>query len=150
MGVLSRLSLQNTFSESKGYYERVPIRVGDFVLKENKEGRLNFETTSQEFCKDGPEIRIIVSNKDGWHVNRIQGSYHSTLVPSVDLHSEKLGRRRAFWHAAQYMSGKKLSHRKRFSITHTRHTEDPSLFRDDAFFKNDDAVTTDPFGKFLK
>lgn len=138
------------YAESHGHYERIPIRVGEFALKTNEEDKVVFETTSQEFCDDGPKITVIISNGDaGWSVGASQACYGWAITPSVDLHDDRLARRRAMWHAAQYMAGRDLSHRERFSLMH-RSSDDADLFEDDAFFKNGNAVTNDPFGEFLE
>lgn len=140
------------FAESSGFYERVPIRVGEFALVENSEGQIVFETTSQEFCDDGPKVTVTISDDDaGWSVNCSQGCYGWAITPSVDLHDERLARRRAMWHAAQHMAGRELSHVERYSLMHQVHNEDEAdVFTDDAFFKNGNAVTNDPFGEFLE
>lgn len=140
----------SSFAESNGYYERVPIRVGEFTLAVNEEGRVVFETTSQEFCREGPKLKVRILNGDeGWSVREKQGMYHYQLTPSVDLHDEKLARRRAFWHAGQFMDGVQLNHSERFSIMHRAGNDEADLFEDDAFFRDGDAVTIDPFGEFL-
>lgn len=139
-----------SFTESNGWYERVPIRVGEFTLVKNEEGEVVFETTAQEFCRDGPKIQIsIVEEDDGWSVREKHGCYRSFITPSVDLHSEKLARRRAFWHAGQHMNGVELSKSERFTIIHQTWSDNPNVFDDDAFFRNGDPVTIDPFGEFL-
>jgi hypothetical protein len=145
------ISKENKSVESNGYYERVPIRVGEFTLNENSENKLVFETTAQEFCNSGPKIILKITNGDsGWSVQRKQGTSMDMLVPSVDLTTDKLERRRAFWHTAQYMGGKELSHKERFSTIHQGYNNEIDLFRDDAFFKQGTARTTDPFEQFLK
>jgi len=150
LGILRGDSASNS-TESSGYYERVPIRVGEFALVENSEGEIVFETTSRKFCDDGPKIVLRISNsQSGWSVSCSQGSYNWNLTPSVDLTYERVARRRAMWHAAQYMSGQDLSHVKRYTIMHQVNNEETAdVFEDDAFFKNGDAVTNDPFGEFL-
>lgn len=149
--LLSLRSNPSEFSESNGYYERVPIRVGEFVLEKNEEGLVVFKTSSQKHCRKGPMITVRISNSgNGWSVKESQGPYHCGIAPSVDLHRGRLERRRAFWHAAQRMAGRELSHRERFSMVHRGYNDDADLFEDDAFFKNGDAVTTDPFGEFLE
>lgn len=139
------------YTEGYGYYDRVPIRVGQFTLEKNEEGVVKFQTTCREFCDDGPKIVVTINNESGWSVDAQQGCYHWSITPSVDLHKERLERRRAFWHAGQYMSGNELTHKERFSISHQASLgSEPNLFEDDAFFKNGDAVTNDPFGYFLR
>lgn len=145
------------FAESNGYYDRVPIRVGDFALVENSEGLIKFETTSREFCNEGPKVTLTISNGDdnsnNWSVNKKQGPYHSCPVPTADLTDSRLSRRRACWHAVQIMLGRELSHRERFTLIHqTRVDEEDktNVFEDDAFFKHGDAVTNDPFGEVLE
>lgn len=148
--VLSLNKTSNTFSESNGHYERVPIRVGDFALVENSEDYVEYQTTSREFCENGPTLTIKINNSDnGWSVDVTHGCYHWTITPSVDLHKERLARRRAFWHAGQYMRGQDLSHKERFSITYQAHEENPDVFDADAYFKRGNAITSDPFGAFL-
>lgn len=141
------------YAESNGYYERVPIRVGEFVLVKNEEGEVIFETSSQEFCDGGPKVvyKIVKSDEDNnWSVNAQQGKYHWTITPSVDLAKEKLARRRAFWHAGQSMAGRELSHEERFSIIHQGYADNPDVFESDAYFKDGNPVTNDPFGEFLQ
>lgn len=148
--LLGRTQSTRRFAESSGCYERVPIRVNEFALKTNEEGRVVFETTSQEFCNDEPKITVTISGDDnGWSVTVNQGCYGWAVTPSVDLHDERLARRRAMWHAAQYMAGRDLSYKERFSLMR-RNDDDADLFEDDAFFKNGNAVTNDPFGEFLE
>lgn len=149
---LSSLTTPNQYCESDGYYERVPIRVNEFALVTNDEGKVVFETTSQEFCDDGPKLTITISESDtGWSVSVTQGGYGWSITPSVELDNSRLARRRAFWHAAQYMAGRDLSHKERFSLMHQSGIGTvPDLFKDDAFFKNGDPVTTDPFEEFLQ
>lgn len=150
--------IQNTgssvgkYAESSGFYDRVPIRVGEFTLVRNSEGKVVFETTSQEFCNDGPKLEITIYRKDdgSWKVTRNHGCYGSDVTPSVDLTNERLARRRAMWHAAQEMAGRELSASERFSTLHQAYEEDADLFEDDAFFKHGNAVTNDPFGEFLQ
>lgn len=109
------ISKENKSVESNGYYERVPIRVGEFTLNENSENKLVFETTAQEFCNSGPKIILKITNGDsGWSVQRKQGTSMDMLVPSVNLTTDKLERRRAFWHAAQYMVAKSYHIKKGF------------------------------------
>jgi hypothetical protein len=126
--------------------------VGEFSLVENSEERIVFETTSQEFCNDGPKVEIIISRKDDdrWEVSQKHGCYGSSVTPAVDLPTERLARRRAMWHAAQEMAGRDLSAPERFSILHQAYEDDADLFEDDAFFRNGNAVTNDPFGEFLQ
>jgi hypothetical protein len=138
------------YAESMGYYDRVPIRVGSFVLKKNKEEEVVFYTTCKDFCGEGPEVVVTVTNgENGWFVNETQGHYCSQIAPSVDLSRERLERRRAFWHAKEYMLGNDMNYKERFSLRR-QNEEDADLFADDAFFKNGNSVTTDPFGAFLK
>lgn len=151
VGPSSARKQTGTYAESNGYYERVPIRVNEFTLETNEEGCVVFKTTSQAFCDDGPMLTVTISNDDsGWSVEVNQGPYHWSITSSVDLHKERLARRRAFWHAAQYMSGRDLTHRERFTISYKANNDEADLFKDDAFFQNGDAVTTDPFGAFLE
>lgn len=151
LGILDS-KISGGYAESSGYYERVPIRVGEFVLTKNEEGEVIFKTSAKEFCGDGPMVTLRITKDGGWSVTRSQGMYNSSPVPSVDLHEERLARRRAFWHAAQIMAGRELSHAERYSIIHRGYNDgdEIDLFRDDAFFKNGDPVTTDPFGEFLE
>lgn len=137
--------------ESGGYYERVPIRIGEFALVKNVEGKLVFETTDSSICDEGPKVVLTVSSSDGWSVEKRQGSYYHTVTSSIDIDEGRLTRRRAFWHAGQFMQGRKLSEKKRFSLVHRVYNDDNAgLFEDDAYFKNGDVVTTDPFGEFLE
>lgn len=140
------------YAESSGYYERVPIRVGEWTLVKNEEGHISFETTCKEFCDNGPKTVVTISNNDsGWSVTCSQGCYEWSLTTSVDLHDERLARRRAMWHAVQYMTERELSGKERFSLLYqVYHEDDADLFKDDAFFKNGNAVTNDPFGEFLE
>lgn len=142
----------STYTESNGYYERVPIRVGEFTLLENEQGCVKFETTSVEFCTDGPKIIInIDKNENGeWGVNVNQGCCGWSITPHEYIHNEKLSRRRAFWHASQYMNGIDLNYIERFSLRHKVEEDNPNIFDSDAYFKNGNARTTDPFGEFLK
>lgn len=140
------------YAESSGYYERVPIRVDEWTLVENEEGRIVFETTCKQFCENGPKTVVTISDDDaGWSVTCSQGCYGWSITTSVDLHDERLARRRAMWHAAQHMAGRELSWKERFSLSYqVHHEDDADLFKDDAFFKNGNAVTNDPFGEFLE
>lgn len=139
------------YPESSGYYEGVPIRVGEFVLVQNEKGSIVFETTERSICKN--QGKIIVSIDDGnagWSVTCTQDGISWAVVPSVDI-QVRIARLRAMWHAAQYMMGNELDWRERFSISHQVYNEQTiDLFNDDAFFENGDPVTTDPFGKFLR
>lgn len=153
MSVLGLISKDNTgnYTESTGYYNRVPIRVGEFTVTENSHDQIVFETTSQDFCDDGPKLTLTIAmTGTGWAVNAKQGAYHWTIAPAVDLHDDDIARKRAMWHAAQYMSGNTLSHQERYTITHTTHTDNHDVFEDDAFFTNGEPITTDPFNAFLE
>jgi hypothetical protein len=146
----SNPSSQGKFAESSGYYDRIPIRVNEFTLVENSEGLVIFETTAREFCRNGPKLQIRISDSSDWSVTQQHGSYGSGITPSVDLHDERLARRRAMWHAAQEMAGRELSASERFSTLHQVYEDDADLFEDDAFFQRGDAITNDPFGEFLE
>lgn len=137
------------FAESYGYYERVPIRVGEYALIKNEEGEVVFETTAREHCDDGPKIVVTICEENRWSVNARQGPYMWAVTPSIDLSDNRLARRRAFWHAAQYMVDRKLNYKETFS-TRRQIEDDCDLFKDDAFFENGDAVTNDPFDEFLE
>lgn len=149
LGRKINVKASETYAESMGYYDRVPIRVGSFVLEENKEGKVVFHTTCEDFCGKGPKVVVSITNGDnGWLVNETQGPYRSRITPSVDLSRERLERRRAFWHAKEYMLGNNMNYKERFSLRR-QNEEDADLFDDDSFFENGDAVTSDPFGEFL-
>lgn len=137
------------FAESNGFYDRIPIRVGEYSLVENEKDKLVFETTAQEHCDDGPKVTVSISKDDGWSVNASQGCYMWNVTPSVELTKDRLERRRAFWHAAQYMIGRELNYKETFS-TRRQIEDEADLFEDDAFFKNGNAVTNDPFSEFLE
>lgn len=137
------------FAESHGFYERVPIRVGEYALVKNEEDEVVFETTAQKHCDDGPKVTVTISKDNGWSVTASQGSYMWNVTPSVELSKERLERRRAFWHAAQYMMGRKLNYKETFS-TRRQIEDEADLFEDDAFFNSGNAVTNDPFGEFLE
>lgn len=141
-----------TYDESSGYYDRIPVRVGEFSLVKNEKGEIVFETTSTEFCGKGPKIEVVISNsQDGWSAGKRQSGPHEFIAPSVDINDERLARSRALWHAAQYMSGNDLSKKERFTLIYQNYNEETAdLFKDDAFFKNGDPITTDPFKDFLK
>lgn len=143
---------KNKFPEDKsGYYERIPIRVGQYCLTENIKDKVVFETTDKKICNGGVKKKIIIYNSDdGWKSEVKEGAYSYDITPSVDLSDERLARRRAMWHTCQHMLGRDLSHKERFSITWYAHNDEAKLFKDDAFFKNGDPVTNDPFGKVLK
>jgi hypothetical protein len=140
------------YSEISGYYERIPGRIDSFVCVKNEEDEIVYHTTSQEFCNTGPilRLRIIKNDNNRWGIYFKQGEIYWSIICPADLHSEKLSRRRAFWHAGQYMSGKDLSHKKRYSKIYRTNENSENIFEADAFFKNGNAVTTDPFGEFLK
>lgn len=141
----------NSYAESTGFYEQIPIRVGEFVLTKNEKGLLEFKSSSQEICGNGPMTVIRVSNSEsGWSVMERQGPYQTEIVPAVDFSKERLARRRAFWHAAQYMSGRDLSFRERFNRRHQVTNDDADVFDDDAFFKDGNAITTVPFEDFVE
>jgi hypothetical protein len=95
------VSSTGKYAESAGYYDRVPIRVNEFTLEENSEGRVVFETTAKEFCRNGPKLQITISKNDdgGWGVTQRHGAYGSGITPHIELHDERLARRRAMWHA---------------------------------------------------
>lgn len=145
-------SSTETYAESSGYYDRIPVRVGEFSLVKNEKGEIIFETTSTEFCGNGPKIKVIIKNsRKGWSANKRQGGPHEFITPSVDIDDELIARSRALWHAAQYMSGNDLSKKERFTLIHQKYNEETAeLFKDDAFFKNGDPITTDPFKNFLE
>lgn len=139
------------YSESNGYYERVPIRVGEFVLVENKEGSVSFETTCRDFCDDGPKIEVKINKDDDkWGVKANQGGYQWNITPHQHVLNEKLSRRRAFWHALQYMIDEDLTYRERYSIRYQVEEDNPDIFKADAFFINGDSRTSDPFGDYLE
>lgn len=145
------LSPQVTSSESAGYYERIPRRVGSFLLVTNEKGRVVFESTSTDVCTN--DVKTVVTISDdagGWSVICSQSSEWE-LTPAINLHSDRIERRRAMWHAAQYMAGRNLSPAERFSLLHQESfTTDANVFADDAFFDAcGDTVTDDPFGEFL-
>lgn len=136
--------------ESGGYYERVPRRVGTFLLVTNEKGCIAFETTDQAFCKQDIKTVVTISKDGGWSASCAQGGSEWSITPSVDICSERVARRRAMWHAAQYMADRNLSHIERFTLMHQASFDtDPDLYEDDAFFTNGYAVTNDPFGEFL-
>lgn len=149
---LDILSRTKTYSESTGYYERVPVRINSFVLVENIKSKVVYQTTSQKFCNDGPILRIVIykHNNNNWGINIKQGGISSSYLHTDDLSSEKLSRRRAFWHACQYMKGEELNHKERYSKIYQHSNQDVTIFEADSFFKNGNAITTDPFGEFLK
>jgi hypothetical protein len=145
------INLEDTksYAESRGYYDRIPIRVGSFVLKENEKDNIVFYTTSKDFCRDGPEVIVSIKNGDnGWVVKQRQGAYSSRITPSVDLSQERLERRRALWHAKEYMIGTEMNYKERFSLSRQQE-EEADLFEDDAFFRGGNAITSDPFSEFL-
>lgn len=151
IGQREQVQSVGSYTESAGHYERVPIRIGDFSLVTNEEGLVVFETTAEDICGSFKKIKIHITNHDGWHVEIRRGGALSVLTPSVDLTTERLARRRAFWHAIQFMIGRDLSHKQRFSLMHTAgDAENTDLFKDDAFFENGDEVTADPFGPYLE
>ena len=108
-----------------------------------------FKKTAEEHG-DGAQKETVTKKKDDeWSVNASQGCYMWNVTPSVELTKDRLERRRAFWHAAQYMIGRELNYKETFSTR--RQIEDGAdLFEDDAFFKNGNAVTNDPFSEFLE
>lgn len=148
-GILNRTE---RYTESNGYYERVPIRVKSFVLVKNEKSRVVYETTSREFCNKGPKVSVsITTNNDGnWSVNFSQGGISGSITPSDNLSDKKISRRRAFWHAGQYMAGRELNNKETFSLTYQASVDNESIFEADAFFKDGDPITIDPFGEFLE
>lgn len=147
-GFLTRTG-NSGFAESNGFYDRIPIRVGEYSLVKNEENKVVFDTTAQEHCGDGPKITVTITKEGGWSVSASQGYYMWNVAPSVDLTKERLARRRSFWHAAQYMCGRELNYKETFS-TRRQIEDDCDLFEDDAFFENGDSVTSQPFGEFLE
>lgn len=150
--VLLNLIREQKYKESNGCYDRVPIRINSFALVENTESRIIYQTTSPKFCNKGPTLKLIISkNKNNrWGINIKQGYICSSYLNTDELHTEKLSRNRAFWHACQYMKGKNLNHKERYSKIYQVSNEDKNIFESDAYFKNDNPITTDPFGEFLK
>jgi len=149
MNILSKKT--NNSVESKGYYNRIPIRVCSFALVENTESKIIYQTTSNEFCDNGPTIKLVIyKNENDWSIDIKQGSITSYYLHYSGLDDEKLSRRRAFWHACQYMKGKTMNNKERYSRIYQSSNKDVSIFKADAFFKNGNAITTDPFGEFLK
>jgi hypothetical protein len=139
------------YPESSGYYERIPIRVGEFVLVENEKGVVVFETTESSICNNQGKIIVSIDNGNGgWSVTCTQDGISWAVVPSVDIQS-RIARLRSTWHAAQYMAGNELDWKERFLLSHQVYNEQTlDLFDDDAFFENGDPVTTDPFSRFLR
>jgi|AntRauMinimDraft_4_1070384.scaffolds.fasta_scaffold01146_4 hypothetical protein len=139
-----------TYPESNGFYERVPIRVKSFSIVKNKEDEVVFQTTSRDFCNENITLELHITQNDegNWKVNINQGCTQWCLTPTDDLR-ERISRRRAFWHAGQYMAGRELNHKQTYSLSYTVNNADADRFKDDAFFKNGNAITTDPFGEFL-
>lgn len=152
INLLSLFKNEQKYSESSGYYERVPLRVKSFVLVKNTENKVVYHTTSQDFCNKGPTLKLIINKNDNdrWGVNIRHGGISRAITYYDELHSERLSRRRAFWHAGQYMSGNDLNHKERYTLMYKVSNEDSNIFDADAFFKDGDPITTDPFGEFLK
>ena len=153
MRLLNRILDRNlTYPESNGYYDRVPIRIKSYTLVENTKDYVIYQTTDEQICDGKTELKIRIYRTDegNWGINAVQGGVSHSIIGTGELTDEKLSRRRAFWHAGQYMKGESFTHQERYTLIHQVYSGDTNMFKDDKFFKNGDSITTDPFGEFLK
>jgi len=153
MKLLNRIvNRSQTYPESNGYYDRVPVRIKSYTLVKNTKDYVIYQTTDEDICNGKAElkIRIYRTENSNWGITAVQGGIAHSIIGTDDFSDEKLSRRRAFWHAGQYMKGKDFTHKERYTLIHQVYSDDTNIFKDDKFFKHGDSITTDPFSEFLK
>lgn len=140
---------QKSSVEADGYYENIPLRVGEYVLSENVADKIVFETTNSEICESHGRQKLVIKNsKKGWCVNKYErGGGQSIISPAEEIDDEMLERARALWHAKQYMLNNNLNNKERYSKIYRTNSTD--IFEDDAFFNDGKARTLVPFREYL-
>lgn len=149
--MIKELLLGNNKSsvEADGYYENIPLRVGEYVLSENDVDKIVFETTNSEICESHGRQKLVIKNSEkGWCVDKHERGGGKSIISATDeIDDEILERARALWHAKQYMLNKNLNNKERYSKIYSTNSTD--IFEDDAFFKDGKARTLVPFREYF-